>query len=135
MLYDQAWDTLQQVIDNLTYEDRSRFELHRDDESNYAVLYVFLHAPNTYREDRVDRYTCHEFVVPAATYDYANWRRWIFERLCSAAIHEVCEWFMDSGVRVFAPHHGNGEDPYVAWTPCDREAERVALAPGESLTA
>lgn len=167
--HEQTWDTLQQFLDRFVYEDGSRTQLVRDDASNFALLYVYLHAPNSYRQDRADRFTRHEFVVPVATYDYANWRRWVFERLCSAAAHEVCEWFAEIDpdacihcgahddldgdhscpcpwqdgkcpghagpwrVRVFAPHHGNGEDPYVVWTPIDRSAERVALAPGEDL--
>lgn len=134
-LYEQTWDELERFLLHFTYEDGSRTHLVRDDESNYAVLYVFLHAPNTYvgsPGDREDRYTRHEFVVPVATYDYENWRRWVYDRLCSAALHEVGEWFMDDGVRVFAPHHGNGEDPYVQWqTLPDREA-RVAKAPGDA---
>lgn len=135
MIRDQTWDELARFLDTFTFEDRSRFELHRDDESNYAVLYAFLHAPNTYSPlvdgKRGDRYTRHEFVVPVATYNYETWRRWVFERLKAAAIHEVCEWFMDDGVRVFAPHHGNGEDPYIEWYTRPDRAEQVAKAPGD----
>lgn len=133
MKMEQTWDELDRCVRNLTYTDGSRFRLHRDDESNYAVLYVFLHAPNSYRGEpgnRVDRYTRHEFVVPVATYNYENWRRWVYERLRAAAMHEVDEWFMDDGVRVFAPHHGNGEDPYVSWQLGTQE--QVSKAPGEA---
>lgn len=125
----QTWAVLARVVDNLTYVDGSRFTLARDDASNYCVLYVFLHAPNSYREDRADRFTRNEFVVPVATYDYENWRRWVYERLKAAAIHEVGEWFKDSGVRVYPPYHGNGEDPYVEWT--GGSPERAAKAPGD----
>jgi hypothetical protein len=41
----------------------------------------------------------------------------------------VGEWFMDKGERVFAPHHGNGEDPYVSWQLGSVEA--VSKAPGD----
>lgn len=133
--YDQTWDTLEACLANLSYTDGSRFSLERNDESNWACLVILVHAPNSYREDRADRFTRHEFLVPQATYDYENWRRWVFDRVCSIAHHEVCEWFKDADERVFAPHHGNGEDPYVVWTPVDRSAQRVALAPGEGLTA
>lgn len=44
-LHEQTWDLLEAVVANITYDDGSRFQLVRDDESNYAVLYVFLHAP------------------------------------------------------------------------------------------
>lgn len=131
--YEQTWDELERFLARFTYDDGSRTRLVRDDEANYAVLYVFLHAPNSYvgePGDREDRFTRHEFVVPVATYNYENWRRWVYERLCSAALHEVGEWFMDDGVRVFAPHHGNGEDPYVQWQLGTQE--QVDKAPGDA---
>lgn len=131
-LREQTWDELDRFLKNFTYVDFSRTQLVRDDESNYAVLYVYLHAPNSYIGEpgnRQDRYTRHEFVVPVATYNYENWRRWVYERLKAAAIHEVDEWFKDSGVRVFAPHHGNGEDPYVSWQVGSELA--ISKAPGE----
>lgn len=131
--YDQTWDVLEAFLGSFSFEDGSRAELLRDDESNFAQLMVYIHAPNSYREDRLDRFTRHEFVVPVATYDYENWRRWVFDRLISVGNHEICEWFKDAGVRVFPPHHGNGEDPYVVWTNCDLAQERARLAPGEGL--
>lgn len=131
---EQTWDELDRFLkEGFSYEDFSRAKLERDDESNYAVLYVWLHAPNSYTGsvgDREDRHTRHEFVVPVATYNYENWRRWVIERLYSIAIHEVNEWFMDHGIRVFAPHHGNGEDPYVSWQLGDQSA--IDKAPGEA---
>src|SRR4051794_15277972 len=92
--HEQTWDELARFLKHFTYEDGSSARLARDDESNYCVLYVFLHAPNSYRGapgERYDRYTRHEFVVPVATYNYENWRRWVYERLCAAALHEVGE--------------------------------------------
>lgn len=129
----QTWDELQRFLDRFSYEDGSKAVLHRDDPSNYCLLYVFLHAPNSYHGSpgaRVDRYTRHEFVVPVATYNYENWRRWVYERLCSAALHEVGEWFKDAGERVFAPHHGNGESPYFQWQM--GSPEQVLKAPGDA---
>ncbi len=104
-------------------------ELLRDDESNYAVLYVFIHAPNSYREDRRDRHTRHEFIVPVATYNRLTWARWITDRLKRIAIHEVDEWAKLDGERLSPPHHGNGEDPYVEWHM--GTAEQAAKAPGD----
>lgn len=127
--HEQTWDVLGEAVDAITYEDSSRLVLSRDDPSNYAILYVFLHSPNSYRDDRADRYTRHEFVVPVATYDRANWIRWVFERVKSAAVHEVCEWFKVDGERVYPPHHGNGEDPYVEWHL--GTVEQAAKAPGD----
>jgi hypothetical protein len=131
--HEQSWDELERFLANFSYTDGSHAKLERDDESNYAVLYVYLHAPNSYYGEpgnREDRHTRHEFVVPVATYDYENWRRWVYERLRSAALHEVDEWFTDAGVRVFAPHHGNGADPYVSWQL--GSAAQSAKAPGDA---
>lgn len=131
MKHDQTWDVLEQVIDSATYTDDARFQLIREDESNYALLYIFLSAPNTYREDRTMRHTRHEFVVPVATYNFNAWVRWVFERIKSAvAVHEVCEWFKIDGVRPYPPHHGNGEDPYVEWHLGTEE--QASKAPGDS---
>jgi hypothetical protein len=130
--HEQTWDVLESVIRAVSYVDESQFKLVRDDfndASNYAIMYVFIHAPNSYREDRRDRYTRHEFVVPVATYDRENWTRWVFERLKRIAIHEVCEWFKVDGLRAYPPNHGDGEDPYVEWHLS--AVERAALAPGE----
>lgn len=127
--YYQSWDILDQVVHNITYEDGSSFVLTRDDESNHCVLHCYITAPNTYRDDRRPRPTNHEFLVPCATYNYENWRRWVFECLKTIAIHEVCEWFKDSGVRVFGPHHGNGENPYVEWHL--GTLEQIQKSPGE----
>jgi hypothetical protein len=131
----QTWDVLQQVIDNWTYVDGMRSpEFWRDDEHNYAELHVFLHNPNSYGGEpgnRPDRHTRHIRLVPCATFNYESWRRWLYEFICDIAIHEVGEWFMDRGERIFAPHHGNGEDPYAMHETIVDRSERIAKAPGE----
>lgn len=130
---EQTWDELERFLGLWTFGPQMTVapRLVRHDDENYAVLYVYLHTPNSYEPGFPDRHTGHEFVVPVATYNYQTWRRWVYDRMCAAALHEVGEWFMDDGERVFAPHHGNGEDPYVQWqTRADREAQ-VAKAPGD----
>jgi hypothetical protein len=57
----------------------------------------------------------HEFLVPPATYNRDTWAAWVFDRLRSVHDHEAGEAFRVNGVREFAPHHGNGEDPYRVW--------------------
>lgn len=57
----------------------------------------------------------HEFLVPAATYKRDVWVAWIFDRVRDVETHEAGEFFRVAGVREFAPHHGNGEDPYRVW--------------------
>lgn len=128
----QTWDLLAEALSAIRYtrdEGRGdRFRLVRDDEHNYAVLYIFTHNPNTYRPEEI-RHTRHEFVVPVATYNKAAWVRWVFDRIVSIEVHETCESFQLDGVRVYAPHHGNGWDPYTVWY--DGHPDEQAKAPGE----
>ena len=129
----QTWDELERFLKTFTYVDGSRSKLVRFDADNYAVLYLMIPAPNSYRGEpgnRPMRYTTHERLVPCATYNYQTWRRWVYEFARAIALHEVDEWFKDDGERIFAPHHGAGEDPYVSWhTRPDRE-HQVSLPPG-----
>jgi len=132
-LHEQTWDLLAEALDEIVYTRDiepgwRRFQLVRDDEANYAVLYIFTHNPNTYRPDEI-RHTRHEFVVPVATYHKDAWTRWVFDRIVSIEIHETCESFQVNGVRIYAPHHGNGEDPYAFWP--GGTAEQKSKAPGE----
>ena len=130
----QSWDVLQQALDSIDYkrdpipEGHKRFALFRNDEANYAELSIYTYNVNTYDTDRM-RFTRHEFVVPVATYHRAGWTRWVFDRIASIELHETCEWFFVDGERVYAPHHGNGWDPYAFW-PGHDYAEK-AKAPGE----
>lgn len=57
----------------------------------------------------------HSFLVPNASYNRDSWAAWIFDRVRDVETHEVGEFFRIDGVREFAPHHGNGEDPYRVW--------------------
>lgn len=131
---EQTWDLLAHALDRIVYTRDlmpgwRRFEFVRHDEDNYAVLYVFTHNPNTYRPEEI-RHTRHEFVVPVATYSEDTWIRWVFDRIASIELHETCESFQVDGVRIYAPHHGNGEDPYSFWP--GGTAEQKAKAPGTS---
>lgn len=127
MMRDQTWDLLAAALDSITYTrdepPGARFRLVRDDEANYAVLHIFTLNPDSYAPDRM-RHTRHEFVVPVATYHQDAWTRWVFDRFASIEIHEACESFKVNGVRVYAPHHGNGEDPYAFWPGGTREQKR-----------
>lgn len=53
------------------------------------------------------------FPVPAATYDYRSWRRWVFERILDVERHEAMEFFQIGGKRPYSPSHGPGNDPYM----------------------
>lgn len=136
--YDQTWDLLAEALAEIVYTrdpvpDGRRFNLVRDDASNYARLDIYTYQPNTYAPERM-RWTRHEFVVPVATYHKAAWTRWVFDRLAAIELHETCESFQVPGpdgalYRPYAPHHGNGEDPYAFWP--GGTAAQKALAPGE----
>lgn len=57
----------------------------------------------------------HPFLVPRASYNLVNWKAWIVDRLGDVEMHERNEFVRFDGVREFAPHHSNGEDPYRTW--------------------
>ena len=128
----QTWDLLAQALDSITYTrdepPANRFRLVRDDEANYAVLYIFTLNPDTYAPKHM-RHTRHEFVVPVTTYHEAAWARWVFDCFLKIETHETCESFQHHGVRVYAPHHGNGEDPYAFWPGGTREQKHKS--PGQ----
>lgn len=119
MQREQTWEILEEVLDSIDYRREmppggKRFRFERDDPNNYAVLYIFTYNPNTYRPEEM-RHTRHEFVVPVATYNFEGWTRWVFDRIAAIELHETTEWFFVKGHRVYAPHHGNGWDPYTFW--------------------
>lgn len=64
----------------------------------------------------------HEFMVPPATYNRGSWLIWLRDRVRDVEEHESNEFFMIAGQRVFAPHHGNGENPYITWVIGTQEA-------------
>lgn len=132
MAWPQTWMTLNKVLEEIRYTrdefDGRRFELRTWPEQNYAVLYIFTMNPNTYDPDQI-RHTRHEFIVPVATYNESAWVRWVFDRIASIELHETAESFQYRGVRIYAPHHGNGEDPYSFWP--GGTIEQKLKAPGD----
>lgn len=57
----------------------------------------------------------HGFLVPAASYNRDTWAAWLFNRVRDVEVHEAGEFFRIDNLREFAPHHSNGEDPYLVW--------------------
>lgn len=119
MQYEQTWDTLQEALDSIKYAREQhpsgyRFTFRRQDEDNFAILEIFSYNPDTFNPSEM-RYTRHEFIVPVATYNKQAWTRWVFDCIVKMEMHEITEWFMVDGKRVYAPHHGNGWDPYSFW--------------------
>lgn len=133
MSREQTWGLLEEALASITYTrdepPGSRFRFVRFDEENYGVLYIFTYNQDSYKPEGEMRHTRHEFVVPVATYHREAWVRWVFDCFMKIEQHEACESFKVDGVRVYAPHHGNGEDPYAFWPGGTREQKRKH--PGE----
>lgn len=176
MPHEQTWDVLQEALDSIEYKREmppgDRFRFVREDENNYALLWIFTYNINTYKLDEM-RHTRHAFLVPVATYNKQAWIRWVFDRILSIEAHETTEFFFvrdetkcneeclckecscvltqhdgrhsrcngclmvghrfmcSDGhyTRVYAPHHGDGWDPYVFWP--GHDISEKSKAPGE----
>jgi len=103
-------------LKDIVYKRGWRFYLQAPDDGCpvYKLMIVSLTA-NSYNEDEQVSVR-HEFMVPPADYHEAVWLAWIFDRIRNVeADHEAGEFFRYNGIRVFAPHHGNGQDPYRVW--------------------
>lgn len=87
------------------------------------AFYVVSDTENSYDQTQRIRVR-HQFLVPPASYNRDNWVAWLFDRIRQVEDHEAGEFFMINGVREFAPHHGNGEDPYRIWHVSDYAATR-----------
>jgi hypothetical protein len=71
---------------------------------------------DTYHPDRGETYRVNHFMpVPPAAYDERSWRRWLLDQCLLVERHECCEFFQIDGRRPYAPHHGEGNDPYIVF--------------------
>lgn len=108
---------LAELVEAITYKPRWEFSL-RDDYSSDGSGGLALHIISD-TEDSFDFGTRirvrHAFLVPAASWLRDVWAAWLFDRVRDVETHEAGEFFRLDGVREFAPHHGNGEDPYRVW--------------------
>jgi hypothetical protein len=96
-----------------------------NDECPVYKLMIVSNTKNSYNEDE-DIRVRHEFMVPPADYTETVWLAWIFDRVRDVeANHEAGEFFKYHDVRVFAPHHGNGQDPYRVWFVGDYQQTRT----------
>ena len=118
---------LRDLIEAITYKAGWTFDLvHKveADGSGGLALHVVSDTPNSYHPEQRIRVR-HAFLVPPATYSRDTWAAWIFDRVRDVETHEAGEFFQIDGLREFAPHHGNGEDPYRVWHVSDHAATRV----------
>lgn len=81
-------------------------------EARGMTLVVQRSGPDTYDHQHFLAVN-HYFPVPAATYDWRSWQRWLFDRLGDVDTHERMEDFVVGGKRPYAPSHGPGNDPYM----------------------
>ena len=121
---------LRELVKRLTYKPDWMIYLGTDNEDDrWLTLHIVSETPDSYNTKRTVRVN-HSFLVPMATYNEVNWIAWIFDRIQQVEAHEAGEYFMVDQIRVFAPHHGNGEDPYRTWFVGDYADTRVRA--GES---
>jgi hypothetical protein len=102
---------------SLTYKPGWTFSLGlftEDGEARAWAFYVVSDTENSLDTSRRIRVR-HEFLVPPASWNRDTWAAWLFDRVRDVETHEAAEFFRLDGVREFAPHHGNGEDPYRVW--------------------
>jgi hypothetical protein len=95
-----------------------------DDGSGGLHLFVVSETEDSYNPTKRIRVR-HGFLVPPASYNERTWIAWIFECLRKVETHEAGEFYQVDGRRPFAPHHGNGEDPYIVWHVGDLEDTQV----------
>lgn len=108
---------LPELVKSLEYAPGWSFNL-RDlpqaDGSGGLTFIITSWTMNSFAFDEMI-YVNHLFLVPAASYNRDTWAAWLFDRIRDVLNHEAGEFFRINGVREFAPHHSNGEDPYRVW--------------------
>lgn len=117
---------LRAIVASIDYMPGWSVYLGGDNESGgWLVLHIISQTPNSY-DPSADIRVNHSFLVPMATWNERTWKAWILERYVKVWRHETGEFLKFDGVREFAPHHGNGEDPYITWHIGDLQDTRVS---------
>lgn len=108
---------LSSLVEQLTYKPGWRFyvahELSEDGSGGWT-LFIISDTEDSFNFKKRIRVR-HGFLIPPASYNRNSWAAWLFERVRDVETHEAGEFFRLNGFREFAPHHGNGEDPYIVW--------------------
>lgn len=108
-------EVLRDLIKQVSYKPGWQFWIHNSNEfCPVDRLMILSVSPDSFDFNKVIRVR-HEFMIPPATYNRDVWAAWLFDRVRDVETHEAGEFFRIDGVREFAPHHGNGEDPYRVW--------------------
>lgn len=106
---------LMRVVERIEYRAGWTFEVKEIDrgQDSYGLTLIIRSLTADSYAPEMARKTKHYFIVPAASYNERTWRRWVFDCVLLVEQHEACEFFKVDGQRPYAPHHGNGENPYV----------------------
>lgn len=108
---------LADLVDGLRYKPRWQMYLgveHAEDGAGGLHFFVVSDTEDSLKPGKRIRVR-HGFLVPLASYNRDTWAAWLFDRIRDVETHEAGEFFRLDGIREFAPHHGNGEDPYRVW--------------------
>lgn len=108
---------LAELVKHVTYKPNWKiYVAHEmaDDGAGGWHLFIVSHTDDSLDPTRKMRVR-HGFLIPPASYNRDTWTAWLFSRFRDVETHEAGEFFRVDDIRVFAPHHGNGEDPYVVW--------------------
>lgn len=108
---------LRDLVEAATYKPGWMFYLQHKvepDGSGGLTLHIISDTENSFDFGKRIRVN-HAFLVPPASYNRDTWAAWLFDRVRDVETHEAGEFFRLNGVREFAPHHSNGEDPYRVW--------------------
>lgn len=115
--HDYLSPVLHELVKQVTYKPGWMIYIQHeisDDGSGGWLLCVVSNTTNSLIPTEKIRVR-HGFLIPAASYNRDTWANWIFERLREVETHEAGEFFKVNSLREFAPHHGNGENPYIVW--------------------
>jgi hypothetical protein len=86
---------LADIVEKLKYKKGFRFELgpHTDDGGAEFLAFQIIAVTDDSIAEGQRRGTRHLFIVPASTYNRANWLRWCYERVIDVERHEAAEFF------------------------------------------
>lgn len=107
-------EALAAIINATTYKEGWTFslaDLDRGQDSIGLTLIIKIICPNSYNPAEM-RPVHHFFPVPPAAYNTQSWARWLFNQILHVERHEAMEFFQVEGVRLYAPNHSPGHDPY-----------------------
>jgi hypothetical protein len=116
---------LREIVKSVTYMPGWLVYLDDDnDRRGFLTLHIVSSIPDSYDHDKKMRVN-HSFLVPPTTWNERTWKAWIMERFVDVWRHETGEFLEFNGVKEFAPHHGDHEDPYITWHIGDFDDTRV----------